>query len=60
MYLCIRNTGKTESFPNLGKETDTQAQESQRVPNKRKPREPHQKTHDTKMTKIKDGESEKW
>ena len=57
MYLCIRNTGKTESFPNLGKETDTQAQESQRVPNKRKPREPHQKTHDTKMTNIKDGES---
>ena len=29
MHLCIRNTGKTESFPNLGKETDTQVQESQ-------------------------------
>ena len=44
MHLCIINTAKTENFPNLGKETDIQVQEAQRVPNKMNPRGPHQDT----------------
>ena len=33
---------RAEHFPNPGKETDNQAQESQRAPNKIKPRKLHQ------------------
>jgi len=32
----------TENFPNLGKETDIQIQETQRIPYKTTKRDPHQ------------------
>lgn len=35
----------SENFPNLGKETDIQAQEAQRVPNKMNSKEIHTKTY---------------
>ena len=33
-----------ENFPNLKKETDTQVEEAQRVPNKMNPKRPHKST----------------
>ena len=44
-----------ENFPNLEKETDTQVQEAQRVPNKVNPNRPTLR-HKTKMAKVKDKE----
>ena len=45
-----------ETFHNLGKETDIQIQESQRVPNKRKPKRPTPRHIIIKMSKVKDKE----
>ena len=45
-----------ENFPNMGKETDIQVQESQ-SPKQNQPKEDHTKTHTViKLTKIKDKE----
>ena len=45
-----------ENFPNLGKETDIQIQESQRVPNKRNPKRPTLRPITIRLSKIKDKE----
>ena len=47
----------TENFPNLAKEIDTQAQEAQRVPNKRNPKRPTTRPIIIKMPKVKDKET---
>lgn len=36
---------KSNNFPNLQMETDTEVQEAQRVPKKDNPKEIHNKTH---------------
>ena len=43
-----------ENFPNLGKETDIQAQETQRVPNRINPKRITPRHIVIKMAKIKD------
>ena len=45
----------TENFPNLNKETDIEAQEAQRVPNKMKPNRPTPRYIKGKMAKVKKG-----
>ena len=47
----------TENFPNLGKETDIQVQEAQRVPNRINPKRITTRHTVIKMAKIKDRES---
>ena len=47
---------KTESFPNLLKEKDTQVQEAQRVPNKLDPKRFMSRHIIIKMTRLKDKE----
>ena len=44
-----------ENFPNLAKETDTQVQEAQRVPNKTDAKRPSPR-HIIRMPKVKDKE----
>lgn len=41
-------------FPNQGKETDIQIQESQKVPNKMNPKKPTQRHIIIKMSEVKD------
>ena len=43
-----------ESFTNLGKETDMEIQESQRVPNKMNPKMPKEDNIIIKFSKVKD------
>ena len=43
-----------QNLPNLGKEKDTQVQETQRVPNKLDPKRPTSKHIRSKMAKLKD------
>ena len=45
-----------QNLPNLGKEKDTQVQETQRVPNKLDPKRPTSKHIIIKMAKLKDVE----
>ena len=45
-----------EHFPNLGKETDVQVQEAQKVPNKMNPMKSTPRHIITKMAKVKDKE----
>ena len=45
-----------ENFPNLGKETDIQIQEAQRVPNKMTPKRPTPRHIIIKVSKVKDKE----
>ena len=47
----------TENFPNLVKETDTQVQEAQRVPNKMNPKRPTPRHTIIKIQKVKDKEN---
>ena len=42
-----------EDFPNLGKGTDIQFQEAQRVPNPGSQRDPHEDTWELKWQKVK-------
>ena len=46
-----------ENFPNLGKETDIQIQEAQRIPNKMNPKRNTLKHIVVKMIKFKDKEN---
>lgn len=45
-----------ENFPNLGKETDIQFREAQRVPNRRNPKRLTPRLIIIKMSKVKDEE----
>ena len=47
----------TENFPNLVKETDTQVQEAQRVPNKMNPKKLTQRHITIKMQKVRQREN---
>ena len=45
-----------ENFPDLVKETDTQVQKAQRIPNKMNPKRPTSRHIIIKMPKVKDKE----